>query len=441
MDRRDFLLRSGLALGGAALASTGCATAASTSAAGASGAARPAPADPWEALHGEFELTRDEVHLSGFLLAPHPRSVREAIEMYRRALDENPVKALKQFLRTAEADVCRAAAAYLEVEPGEIALTDSTTMGLGVVYGGLRLREGQEILTTTHEHYATDESLRLRAERTGAVFRRVPLYDRPEAVTEEQLVQNLLKEVTPRTRVVAVTWVHSSSGVKLPIRPIADALARVNAERAEEDRVLLSVDGVHGLGVEDASLPQLGCDIFISGCHKWMLGPRGTGFVWARPHAWRSLVATIPTFYSPAVRIWAKDTPPQELPPGPLMTPGGFHSFEYRWALGKAFELHQRLGRQNVAARIHALNRQIKEGLAKMPHIRLRTPMADELSAGIICFEVEGMTPVDAVHRLEERRVIATVTPYVTKYVRLAPSLLNTTGDMEVALREIHALA
>jgi len=222
---------------------------------------------------------------------------------------------------------------------------------------------------------------------------------------------------------------------------IADALARVNAERAEEDRVLLSVDGVHGLGVEDASLPQLGCDIFIAGCHKWMLGPRGTGFIWARPHAWRSLVATIPTFYSPAVRIWAKDTPAQELPPGPLMTPGGFHSFEHRWALGKAFELHQRLGQQRVAARIHALNRQVKEGLAKMPHVRLRTPMADELSAGITCFEVEGLKPADAVHRLEERRIIATVTPYVTKYIRIAPGLLNTPEEMEAVLREVRALA
>jgi isopenicillin-N epimerase len=310
MDRRDFLLRTGLALGGAALTTTaGCATA----------APRPVSTDPWELLRGEFELSREEIHLSQFLLAPHPRSVREAIELYRRAFDENPVKAYKQFAPKAEAEVCRAAAAYLEVKPEEIALTDSTTMGLGLVYSGLRLREGDEIITSTHEHYA-DQSLRLREERTGVVVRRIPLYDQPDAATGEEIVQRLLKAITPRTRALAVTWVLSSSGVKLPIRAIADALARVNAERAEQDRVLLCVDGVHGLGVEDASLPQLGCDFFISGCHKWLFGPRGTGFIWGKPHAWRALESTLPTFHSPAVRIWARDRPPEELPPGPMMT-------------------------------------------------------------------------------------------------------------------------
>lgn len=122
--------------------------------------------------------------------------------------------------------------------------------------------------------------------------------------------------------------------------------------------MLLCVDGVHGIGAAAATMPQLGCDFFIAGCHKWLFGPRGTGFIWGKPHVWRCLVPTIPTFSSPAVRIWAQDTPAKELPPGPLMTPGGFHSFEHRWALGKAFELHQRLGPQRVAARIHALNRQ-----------------------------------------------------------------------------------
>lgn len=436
MDRRDFLLRTGLALGGAALTSTaGCATAAPV----------PAPSavstDPWETMRGEFELSRDEIHMSMFLLAPHPRAVREAIAMYRRALDENPFKAYKQYAPKAEAEVCRAAAAYLEVKPEELALTDSTTMGLALVYGGLRLREGQEVITSTHEHYATDQSLRLREERTGAVVRRIPLYDQPDTATEEEIVQRVLKAVTPRTRVVALTWVLSSSGVKLPIRALSDALARVNVDRAEEDRVLFVVDGVHGIGVEDASLPQLGCDFFIAGCHKWLFGPRGTGFIWGKPHAWKSLEATIPTFHSPYVRIWAKDTPFQELPPGPLMTPGGFHSFEHRWALGKAFEFHQQLGRRNVAERIHALNRQAKEGLAKMPHVQLRTPMAGELSAGILCFEVKGWKASDAVHRLEERRIIATVTPYVTKYVRISPSLFNSPEEVDTVLKEIHALA
>jgi selenocysteine lyase/cysteine desulfurase len=241
--------------------------------------------------------------------------------------------------------------------------------------------------------------------------------------------------------VVAVTWVHSCTGVKLPIRRIADALAEVNAQRDDGDRALLCVDGVHGIGVDDASMPDLGCDFFVAGTHKWMFGPRGTGLVWGKAQAWPAATAIIPTFNRRAGQIWVKAIPPEDIPPAALMTPGGFHSFEHRWALGEAFWFHQRIGKPRIAERIHSLNRQLKEGLAKMSHIKLHTPPADHLSAGIVCFEVDGTTPEEVVTRLQERRIIASVTPYATRYARLAPSLLTSPEEIDTALQEVRALA
>src|SRR5436309_1501128 len=81
------------------------------------------------------------------------------------------------------------AAAYLGADPTDIALTDSTTMGLGLLYTGLDLRADQEILTTEHDFYATHESLAFAAERTGARLRRVPLYRDIENVTEDEIAQ------------------------------------------------------------------------------------------------------------------------------------------------------------------------------------------------------------------------------------------------------------
>ena len=108
------------------------------------------------------------------LFASHPRPVRDAIERHRRGLDENPVLYLHEdFPLEAEARV--AAAEYVGCKPEEIALTGNTTTGLALLYGGLPLRPRQEILTTTHDHYVTYESLRLRALLTGASVRKVPL--------------------------------------------------------------------------------------------------------------------------------------------------------------------------------------------------------------------------------------------------------------------------
>lgn len=76
-----------------------------------------------------------------------------------------------------------------------------------------------------------------------------------------------------------------------------------------------------------------------------------------------------------------------------------------------------------------------------MPHITLHTPRTEKLSAGIVCFDVIGMNPYAAVRRLRERRVIATVTPYAARYVRLAPSIRNSPAEVDAVLREIRALA
>src|SRR6185436_20026490 len=138
-------------------------------------------------------------------------------------------------------------------------------------------------------------------------------------------------------RVIALTWVHSITGVKLPLRAIADAVAQVNRGRDEKARIILCVDGVHGLGVEDVDLPALGCDFFAAGTHKWIFGPRGTGVIWGKPESQHLVDPTIPPF-TPAGAKQLETT--GDAPWGYSMTPGGFHSFEHRWALAEAFRFH-----------------------------------------------------------------------------------------------------
>src|SRR5204863_5665917 len=116
--------------------------------------------------------------------------------------------------------VMNAASAYTGGRPGEIALTDSTTMGLGLVYGGLHLFPGDEIVTSTHDFYSTHQALRLRAQRSGAHVRKIALYRRLSTVSVDELVSSVARAITPKTRVLALTWVHSSTGLKLPISEI-----------------------------------------------------------------------------------------------------------------------------------------------------------------------------------------------------------------------------
>jgi isopenicillin-N epimerase len=409
VDRRQLLVRTGLGLAAAGLSGLDEVGA----------APRRDAALGWDDVRSQFRLSRSLIHMGGLYLASHPGPVRRAIDRHRRGLDANPVGYLHANGDRLEADVLRAAGSYLGVRPVDVALTDSTTMVLGLLYGGLSLRAGDEVLTTTHDFYATHEALRLAAERVGASVRRVALYRDPARATDDEIVGNLTRAVGPNTRAVALTWVHSSTGVKLPVRRMVQGLARRGS-------LLVCLDGVHGLGVENEAVDSLGVDFFVAGCHKWLFGPRGTGLVWGRASAWPAVRPTIPAFSGGS--------------PARDFTPGGFHSFEHRWALAEAFRLHGRVGKARVAARIHVLNRRLKDGLASMSHVTLLTPRSAALSAGIVVFSVDRLSPNAVVSALARRRIVATVTPYTPSHPRLAPGLMNTPAEVDRVLSAIRAL-
>jgi isopenicillin-N epimerase len=400
----------------------------------------------WESVRRQFDLAPDYIHLALFFLASHPRPVREAIERYRAKIDANPLLSVDSavFEQTDEnipQQVCRALANYIGGDAQDIALTQNTTTGLALLYHGLPLREGDEILTTTHDHYSHHESIRLATGRCGATWRKIPLFDSYDSISPDQIAERVRKAIGPKTRAVGVTWVHSSSGVRLPIARIAQSIAEANRSRGEEDRVLLIVDGVHGLGVEDPGITALGCDAFAAGTHKWMFGPRGTGFVWAKSAVWQRMRPVIPSFFSlDQYEAWEREQEPQTPARAAWFSPGGFQAYEHYFALPAAIRFHQAIGPARITARIHELNGQMKDGLARMPHIQLYTPRDENLSAGMVCFDAKGMKPAQVVKRLLDQRIVASTTPYRVTYPRVACSVVNTPQEVDTVLRAIRNL-
>ena len=445
LSRRAFLSRSSavagsLALGGVAACQSG--NEGSDRRGGGEGAAggTAIDRDDWASIRDQFPLTPDIRHFAAFVLAAHPRPVADAIERHRRGLDEDTHGYLEEHQDENELAARDAAAEYLGADPSEVAFTDSTTMGLGLVYGGLRLRPGQEVLTTEHDFYSTHEALRLAADRGGATVRRVRLYDRPAQASVDEIVGRLTAAITPATRAVAVTWVHSSTGVKLPIAQIGTALADVNAGRGAAERVVLCVDGVHGLGAEDETVSTLGCDFLISGTHKWLFGPRGTGIVWGHREAWDAIGPTIPPFAAEHFGAWAAGAAPPGTDPGTSNTPGGYHSFEHRWAVADAFRFHLDIGKAAVAQRTSEQATQLKAGLADVAGVEVVTPADPGLSAGIVCVSVGATAPADVVGSLLSRQIAASVTPYRESYLRFGPSIVTSPDEVDAvvdAMREL----
>ncbi|MER5889702.1 aminotransferase class V-fold PLP-dependent enzyme [Streptomyces sp. NPDC001941] len=407
----------------------------------------------WASLRGEFRLSQDQIHLANFFLASPPAQVRAAADRWRARLDSDP-HLLEPFLLGSLADMGselapdspylqakQAMARYLGAADDDVALVPNTTTGLALLYNGLSLPPGSQIVITSDSHYSHHQAAHRAAEKNDATVREVALYREASRASVHEILERIQAAITPRTRCLGVTWVSSRTGVKLPIPAIADLVADINRTREKDDHCLLLVDGVHGFGVEDQDAARLGADYFVAGAHKWFLGPAGTGILHARPRAWHRLSPTVPSFEIDATlhRCWLQDQP---LPTtrASYITPGGFTDYANIFALTDTAAFHQRLGRAAITSRIHELNGRLRHELAAMPGIRLITPTRQDLASGFVCFQVPGTSPESVVATLASHHIKAATSPYTLQTIRLAAAITNNHHEIDRTLDVLHTL-
>lgn len=386
----------------------------------------------WGAVRAQFRMEPGWVNLAMFYLASHPRVVREAVDHLRRQIDANPLSVTAGLSLpdgpTGWPRVRAALADYLGAQPEHLAMTASTAIGLGVVYNGVRTRPGQEFVLSDNDHFTHVEAARLAADKHGARVRLCSWFDDPARTTAEEVTRAVREQIRPHTRVLGVTWVQSSTGVRMPVRRIAEVVRQANKGRGEADRCLLVVDGVHGLAAVDEDGARLGADVLVAGTHKWLFGPRGTGLVWVCPQALDQVRPTFASF------IRGGGAAP--------LSPGGFLAFEHAFALPVSVAFHQRLGRTRVADRVTELSTRAKEGLARIPGVTLRTPSAPGLSAGITCFSVRGRSDEEVVARAAERRIrLSHASNENRPYPRIGTGIMNSPDDIDTALTAIADIA
>ena len=212
--------------------------------------------DQLPAVHGT-------VHMNTGTSGPMPQA---AIDAMRRSVEQNGepriTRAYFESLLGGR-DVARAAAGRaVGAPPEEIALTTSTTLGIGLVMSGLDWREGDEIVTTTEEHPGILSPLDVLWQRHGVVPRFVDAADVAESVND-------------RTKMVAVSHVLWTTGRTLDLQPIADAVHEVGG--------LLLVDGAQSAGNITVDIAATGADAYAFSGQKWLLGPLGSGALWVSP--------------------------------------------------------------------------------------------------------------------------------------------------------------
>jgi selenocysteine lyase/cysteine desulfurase len=167
----------------------------------------------------------------------------------------------------------------------ELALVRNATEGNSYIANGLDLKAGDEVLMTDQEHPGGEQPWNLRAKRYGIVVKKIML---PKPVPDTATVLHLFNEaITPRTRVIFFSHITTVTGVVLPAKEIC-ALARAKG-------ILSAVDGAHVVGMMRLNVKDLGCDMYTSSPHKWLMAPKGSGFLYVRDEVMDRMWNTIVT--------------------------------------------------------------------------------------------------------------------------------------------------
>lgn len=222
-----------------------------------------------------------------------PRPVFEVYQEWQCRLERQPVLFLARELAALDRQARQALAASLYTAADNLVFTANATQGVNIVARSLALGPGDEVLASDHEYRACDCAWEFACQKTGAAYRHqsIPL----PARSSEELAEAFWQGVTPRTRVIFISHITSQTALCLPVESLC--------ARARRAGILTVVDGAHAPGQLPLDLEAAGADWYVGNLHKWMLCPKGTGFLYARPE--------VQTLIEPLVVGWGYHPTPQ----------------------------------------------------------------------------------------------------------------------------------
>jgi len=187
-------------------------------------------------------------------------------------LERQPVKFLARELNELLLNARKELGAFLNADADDLVFIPNATHGANIIARSMQLSPGEEILTTDHEYGACDYAWEFACQKTGSHYIRQPIPIPMQS--EEEIVEKFWKGVSPRTKMVYLSHITSPTALRLPVERIC--------KRARELGILTVVDAAHSPGQIPVDLQEIGADVVFGNCHKWMLAPKGAGFLYVR---------------------------------------------------------------------------------------------------------------------------------------------------------------
>lgn len=221
----------------------------------------------------QYFLLRDDITYLNF--GSFGACVKPAFEQYQQfqlELEQEPVQFITinglKYLAAAR----EALGNYVHCHKDDVVYVTNPSYAVNAFAKSFDLKPGDEILTTDLEYGACDKTWEYYCKKAGAKYVRqhIPL----PIQSKEQLIGAFFKGLTSKTKMVFLSHITSSTGLRLPAEEIC-ALAK-------EKGIITFVDGAHAPGQIPLNLEDSSFDIYTGACHKWMMTPKGSSFLYVK---------------------------------------------------------------------------------------------------------------------------------------------------------------
>lgn len=223
-------------------------------------------------IKSQFLLRDDVTFLNFGSFGACPKPIFERYQQYQLELEQEPVQFITvtglQYLKQSR----EALAAYINCPADDVVYVTNPSYAVNIIAKSFNLQKDDEILTTNLEYGACDRAWNYYCKKVGAKYIRQPIT--LPIPSKEDLINEFFKGLTSRTKLVFISHLTSSTGLRMPVEEICAI--------AKQKGILTFVDGAHAPGQLPLNLQTLQADIYTGACHKWMMTPKGSSFLYVK---------------------------------------------------------------------------------------------------------------------------------------------------------------
>ncbi|MGC4103429.1 aminotransferase class V-fold PLP-dependent enzyme [Ferruginibacter sp.] len=376
-------------------------------------------------LKDQFLLKKDITFLNFGAFGACAKPVFERYQQLQAEMEEEPVHFMRvkgiDYLNTAR----KALADYLHCAHEDVVYVTNPSYGVNIIAKSYDLKPGDEVLTTNLEYGACDRTWKYYCAKKGAKYIQQPIHFPLQS--KEDLIEQIVSGITPKTRIIFLSHITSSTGLRLPVEEICAI--------AKEKGIISFVDGAHAPGQLALDLSTLDADIYTGACHKWMMTPKGSSFLYVNKR--------LQHLFDPLLISWGfeSDHPSssQFLDYHQLQGTRDFTAF---LTIPAAIEFMQQHNWPQVNKQCRAIAQNNAERFCSLLNATPLCPVNDDFIAQLYCTPIKITAPEKLHSALYEKyRIQVAVMPHNgAVYLRYSIQAFNSNEDLDKlydALKEL----